>query len=60
MIKPTRIHAIFPGGFQEFIGVTDVRDEPKGRKSVCTRADCAFARIKAVDLTYHRRGSTLT
>ena len=33
-IKPARIHAIFPEGFQEFFPVTDVRDEPKGRKSV--------------------------
>ncbi|KUH90608.1 class I SAM-dependent methyltransferase [Mycobacterium sp. IS-1556] len=33
-IRPARIHAVFPDGFQEFFPVTDVRDEPKGRKSV--------------------------
>ena len=33
-IRPARIHGVFPDGFQEFFPVTDVRDEPKGRKSV--------------------------
>jgi cyclopropane fatty-acyl-phospholipid synthase-like methyltransferase len=33
-IRPARIHAVFPEGFEEFFPVTDVRDEPKGRKSV--------------------------
>jgi 2-heptyl-1-hydroxyquinolin-4(1H)-one methyltransferase len=33
-IGPARIHAVFPEGFQNFFPVTDVRDEPKGRKSV--------------------------
>jgi 2-heptyl-1-hydroxyquinolin-4(1H)-one methyltransferase len=33
-IRRARIHAVFPEGFQEFFPVTDVRDEPKGRKSV--------------------------
>jgi 2-heptyl-1-hydroxyquinolin-4(1H)-one methyltransferase len=33
-ITPARIHAVFPAGFEEFFPVTDVRDEPKGRKSV--------------------------
>jgi 2-heptyl-1-hydroxyquinolin-4(1H)-one methyltransferase len=33
-IRPARIHAVFPDGFQEFFPVTDVRDELKGRKSV--------------------------
>lgn len=33
-IRPARIHAQFPEGFEEFFPVTDVRSEPKGRKSV--------------------------
>lgn len=33
-IRPARIHAVFPEGFEEFFPVTDVRDEPNGRKSV--------------------------
>lgn len=33
-IKPARIHAVFPEGFEQFFPVTDVRDEPGGRKSV--------------------------
>ncbi|HEX2214654.1 MAG TPA: class I SAM-dependent methyltransferase [Mycobacterium sp.] len=33
-IRPARIHGVFPEGFEEFFPVTDVRDEPKGRKSV--------------------------
>jgi 2-heptyl-1-hydroxyquinolin-4(1H)-one methyltransferase len=33
-IRPARIHAQFPPNFEEFFPVTDVRDEPKGRKSV--------------------------
>ena len=33
-IRPARIHGVFPDGFQEFFPVTDVRDEPKGRRSV--------------------------
>jgi SAM-dependent methyltransferase len=33
-IKPARIHGVFPDGFDELFPVTDVRDEPKGRKSV--------------------------
>jgi SAM-dependent methyltransferase len=33
-IKPARIHGVFPEGFEQFFPVTDVRDEPKGRKSV--------------------------
>src|SRR6476620_6347656 len=33
-IRPARIHGVFPDGFHEFFPVTDVRDEPKGRKSV--------------------------
>jgi SAM-dependent methyltransferase len=33
-IRPARIHAVFPEGFEEFFPVIDVRDEPKGRKSV--------------------------
>ena len=56
MIKPTRIHAIFPGGFQEFIGVTDVRDEPKGRKSVS--AFVLTARLPGLrPLTWHTVGA---
>ena len=33
-IRPARIHAVFPDRFEPFFPVTDVRDEPKGRKSV--------------------------
>ena len=33
-IRPARIHAVFPEGFQQHFPVTDVRDEPEGRKSV--------------------------
>ena len=33
-IRPARIHAVFPDHFEQFFPVTDVRDEPKGRKSV--------------------------
>jgi len=33
-IRPARIHAVFPKGFEEFFPVTDVREEPKGRRSV--------------------------
>ncbi len=33
-IRPARIHAVFPEGFDEFFPVTDVREEPKGRRSV--------------------------
>ncbi|ODQ89040.1 class I SAM-dependent methyltransferase [Mycolicibacterium holsaticum] len=33
-IRPARIHGTLPEGFEEFFPVTDVRDEPKGRKSV--------------------------
>jgi len=33
-IRPARIHAAFPPNFEQFFPVTDVRDEPKGRKSV--------------------------
>ena len=33
-IRPARIHGVFPEGFEEFFPVADVRDEPKGRKSV--------------------------
>lgn len=33
-IRPARIHGVFPEGFEQFFPVTDVRDEPKGRKSV--------------------------
>jgi SAM-dependent methyltransferase len=33
-IRPARIHAVFPPNFAEHFPVTDVRDEPKGRKSV--------------------------
>ncbi len=33
-IRPARIHGVFPEGFEEFFPVTDLRDEPKGRKSV--------------------------
>lgn len=33
-IRPARIHGVFPEGFENIFPVTDVRDEPKGRKSV--------------------------
>ena len=33
-IRPARIHGNFPPNFDEYFPVTDVRDEPKGRKSV--------------------------
>jgi SAM-dependent methyltransferase len=33
-IRPARIHGIFPEGFENFFPVTDIRDEPNGRKSV--------------------------
>jgi SAM-dependent methyltransferase len=33
-IRPARIHGVFPEGFEEHFPVTDVHDEPKGRKSV--------------------------
>ncbi|WP_102143518.1 class I SAM-dependent methyltransferase [Mycobacterium hubeiense] len=33
-IKPARIHANFPEGLDGVFPVTDLRDEPKGRKSV--------------------------
>ena len=33
-IRPARIHGVFPEGFEEFLKVTDVREEPKGRRSV--------------------------
>jgi SAM-dependent methyltransferase len=33
-IRPARIHGVFPAGFEEFFPVIDVRDEPKGRRSV--------------------------
>jgi SAM-dependent methyltransferase len=33
-IRPARIHGVFPEGFEEFFPVTDVREEPKGRRSV--------------------------
>ncbi|MGH3675275.1 MAG: class I SAM-dependent methyltransferase [Mycobacterium sp.] len=33
-IRPARIHGVLPEGFENFFPVTDVRDEPKGRKSV--------------------------
>ncbi len=33
-IRPARIHGVFPEGFEEYFPVTDVRDEPNGRKSV--------------------------
>jgi 2-heptyl-1-hydroxyquinolin-4(1H)-one methyltransferase len=33
-IRPARIHAVFPDGFEQFFPVTDVRDEANGRKSV--------------------------
>jgi 2-heptyl-1-hydroxyquinolin-4(1H)-one methyltransferase len=33
-IKPARIHGVFPEGFEAVFPVAEVRDEPKGRKSV--------------------------
>ena len=33
-IRPARIHGVFPDSFEQFFPVTDVREEPKGRKSV--------------------------
>lgn len=33
-IRPARIHGVFPDGFEQFFPVTDVREEPKGRRSV--------------------------
>jgi SAM-dependent methyltransferase len=33
-VRPARIHGVFPEGFEAFFPVTDVRDEPNGRKSV--------------------------
>jgi 2-heptyl-1-hydroxyquinolin-4(1H)-one methyltransferase len=33
-IKPARIHGVFPEGFEAFFPVAEIRDEPKGRKSV--------------------------
>jgi SAM-dependent methyltransferase len=33
-IRPARIHAVFPASFEEYFPALDVRDEPKGRKSV--------------------------
>ncbi len=33
-IRPARIHGMFPEGFENFFPVTDIRDEPNGRKSV--------------------------
>jgi len=33
-VRPARIHGVFPEGFEEFFPVTDVREEPKGRRSV--------------------------
>ncbi|AEV76236.1 Thiopurine S-methyltransferase (TPMT) [Mycolicibacterium rhodesiae NBB3] len=33
-IRPARIHGVFPEGFEEFFPVTDVREEPNGRRSV--------------------------
>ncbi len=33
-IRPARIHGVFPDGFEEFFPALDIRDEPKGRKSV--------------------------
>jgi SAM-dependent methyltransferase len=33
-IKPARIHGVFPAGFEEFFPVTELREEPKGRRSV--------------------------
>jgi SAM-dependent methyltransferase len=33
-IRPARIHGVFPEGFEEFFPVTDLREEPNGRRSV--------------------------
>ncbi len=33
-IRPARIHGVFPDGFEQYFPATDVRDEPKGRRSV--------------------------
>ncbi len=33
-IRPARIHGVFPDGFEQFFPVTDLREEPKGRRSV--------------------------
>ena len=33
-VRPARIHGVFPEGFEEFFPGTDVREEPKGRRSV--------------------------
>jgi 2-heptyl-1-hydroxyquinolin-4(1H)-one methyltransferase len=33
-VRPARIHGVFPEGFEEFFPVIDVREEPKGRRSV--------------------------
>ncbi len=33
-IRPARIHGVFPEGFEAFFPVIDVREEPKGRRSV--------------------------
>jgi cyclopropane fatty-acyl-phospholipid synthase-like methyltransferase len=33
-VRPARIHGVFAAGFEQFFPVTDVREEPKGRKSV--------------------------
>ena len=33
-IRPARIHGVFPDGFEQYFPVIDVRDEPKGRRSV--------------------------
>nr|WP_090338839.1 class I SAM-dependent methyltransferase [Mycolicibacterium malmesburyense] len=33
-VRPARIHGVFPDGFEEFFPALDIRDEPKGRKSV--------------------------
>lgn len=33
-IRPARIHGVFPDGFEEFFPALDIREEPKGRKSV--------------------------
>jgi 2-heptyl-1-hydroxyquinolin-4(1H)-one methyltransferase len=33
-IRPARIHGALPDGFEQFFPVADLRDEPKGRKSV--------------------------
>lgn len=33
-IRPARIHGVFPEGFEEFFPALDIRNEPKGRRSV--------------------------